>query len=811
MAKRINKLIPFALMVIPCLSGCGKNVKEENVIDFWSTSSAEKVYLDKSKDLYTSIKGPAQLDILAFKGEHEAKQLIMTPSKDVKCFNATVTDLVSDGGDKIEASKITIYVEKYLNMTKIYDSVSTAPTGRVPDGLVPVANSLKYNDNKIAANTNQGLYIDVDIPVEQAAGVYKGNVTVTIDGVDTIVPMSVDVKDVTVSQEKHQRSIFLDHWQFWNGEMDSTEAMYDKYHMALADYRLCPDYAIIETEITHTDAGVARYVNKSYDLMQYKNMNTICIPYQVANYGNQVSFSEPVMKKYIRAFYEKSCETNFNMLENLAVYFGGIIDEPYEFGLMDRAKVVSQRYKTCINEIATELSSVHIEHPMHSEFIESIKKIRQPITTQWQSVSDSIIETYCPKANFYDSPELRAHYDSQEEKWWYTCVEPHMPYPTYHLEDTLSSGRLLSWMQANYDVVGNLFWAVNVYAQMQNGSYFPIEDYFSGRADRYFGCNGDGFLFYPGAQYGYDGPLPSTRVQAIRDGLEEYELLYSLKQKAKELEVDEDAMFTFLTSSLYDEVKVTATSSLMEKARATLGELVVANSNGSEFTISKCDVNKTESKAELGFFAKSGATIKLNGETLSNGVSYKDGYLYSKTIDLSSIHDVDVEVEFDGKTNIVSSHLCGDVNIYDADSLKDSFEKYNASVTTKVETVENQKMLKLFVGKPKNSKQSIKFNAPFISKMVKGLKEITLNVYNPTQSNMLFSVGGKNLNNAYDNYYTENYSLKPGMNSITLSTLYLRLTETSNIEYFFFVFGSTSSKNESSKEFYIKDIILTQK
>ena len=36
-------------------------------------------------------------------------------------------------------------------------------------------------------------------------------------------------------------------------------------------------------------------------------------------------------------------------------------------------------------------------------------------------------------------------------------------------------------------------------------------------------ANGDGYLFYPGAKYGADYPFASMRLEAIRDGLEEYE------------------------------------------------------------------------------------------------------------------------------------------------------------------------------------------------------------------------------------------------------------------------------------------------
>ena len=42
--------------------------------------------------------------------------------------------------------------------------------------------------------------------------------------------------------------------------------------------------------------------------------------------------------------------------------------------------------------------------------------------------------------------------------------------------------------------------------------------------------NGDGFLIYPGHPVGYDGPLSSIRLEQAREGVEDYEYLYLLRQ-----------------------------------------------------------------------------------------------------------------------------------------------------------------------------------------------------------------------------------------------------------------------------------------
>ena len=155
--------------------------------------------------------------------------------------------------------------------------------------------------------------------------------------------------------------------------------------------------------------------------------------------------------------------------------------------------------------------------------------------------------------------------------------------------------RLVSWMQAQYGVVGNLYWSTTIYADNLSWTYQPIYDYYEGNAMRYPGANGDGFLFYPGAQYGVDGPVASMRLEAIRDGLEEYELLYAMREsyEANGLDSDEDGdgvsdefadMMKDLVSDLYEGTVVTADSQSFAAARETLFGLYELNASEAKFS-----------------------------------------------------------------------------------------------------------------------------------------------------------------------------------------------------------------------------------
>ena len=89
--------------------------------------------------------------------------------------------------------------------------------------------------------------------------------------------------------------------------------------------------------------------------------------------------------------------------------------------------------------------------------------------------------------------------------------------------DSFVSARVMSWMQYDYGISGNLYWETALYRKIRYEGGEMTRTYLDPytEAEHYPGTNGDGFLFYPGAKYGIYGPVISNRLVAIRDGLEE--------------------------------------------------------------------------------------------------------------------------------------------------------------------------------------------------------------------------------------------------------------------------------------------------
>ena len=88
--------------------------------------------------------------------------------------------------------------------------------------------------------------------------------------------------------------------------------------------------------------------------------------------------------------------------------------------------------------------------------------------------------------------------------------------------------RLLPWYCWKYGVVGYEFWGVNwwTYDPWERGWHRFISQ--SSDGVEFFHVrypNGDGYLTYPGARVGVDGPVSSVRLEQAREGIEDYEYL----------------------------------------------------------------------------------------------------------------------------------------------------------------------------------------------------------------------------------------------------------------------------------------------
>ena len=134
-----------------------------------------------------------------------------------------------------------------------------------------------------------------------------------------------------------------------------------------------------------------------------------------------------------------------------------------------------------------------------------------------------------------------------DELWWYVSMWPRHPFANMFIDYPAIDHRILFWQSWKYGVTGFLYYCINLWSSNCTGSpslerevaALPEaghRDAIDGGArwpdvpwNTYTGptaTNGDGQMIYPGTD---GGPLSSVRLECVRHGIEDYELLVKLE------------------------------------------------------------------------------------------------------------------------------------------------------------------------------------------------------------------------------------------------------------------------------------------
>lgn len=128
-----------------------------------------------------------------------------------------------------------------------------------------------------------------------------------------------------------------------------------------------------------------------------------------------------------------------------------------------------------------------------------------------------IVDVWCPELDFFqqDWDFYKTRPEVGDELWFYTCMAPRGEFANRFLEQPLIKTRLLHWINFKYGATGYLHWGFNQ-DWMSAMKWVATEGYCPG---------GDTYIVYPGPRMTYS----SIRLEAMRDGINDYELLRQLE------------------------------------------------------------------------------------------------------------------------------------------------------------------------------------------------------------------------------------------------------------------------------------------
>ena len=138
-------------------------------------------------------------------------------------------------------------------------------------------------------------------------------------------------------------------------------------------------------------------------------------------------------------------------------------------------------------------------------------KFMEPIETD--KIEPDLLDYPCPTLGAIAGNPARGN----QIQYMYTCMQPQGDYANRFIRMPLIKTRITHWVNYRYDAVGYLHWGLTYWDGADNRPYDDAAGVYPG---------GDMYIVYPG----YREIYPSIRLSAMRDGINDYDLLKMVEE-----------------------------------------------------------------------------------------------------------------------------------------------------------------------------------------------------------------------------------------------------------------------------------------
>ena len=506
----------------------------------WPVNAVVKVFQD---DLPPSSLPSAR--ITAAGNDQEPLQLALRSPRALAQVKVIVQAPTSAGGARLTNFSIGVvgYVpvdhpsSYYSSTSPVWQRKVPADPGRSdgwagwwPDPILP------RDTFDLPANVTQPVWVTVNVPKGATPGDYAGRVRFQMaDASVAELPFTIHVWDFTLPEEMHVKAIFdcRQNPAQWAVAGKSAEKTRREFWRFMAERRVCPDTIKPEPKLRYEQGRVVADFTAFDEAADYY-FNTLKLPHAYTPW----------------AFY------GFGWGFPPDDRFG---EKPYEgtspFAGVDRAKLrpqFKQAYQACLKEFWSHLKAKGWDKRcvlyISDEPFDSEKPVREQMKALCAMIHevDPAIPIY--SSTWHHQPEWDGsitvwgfgHYgivpvdklnqirQAGATLWWTTDGQMCLDTPFCAVE------RLLPHYCFKYGAEAYEFWGLDwlTYDPYAYGWHRYIHQSDQPGKSYYVRYpNGDGYLAYPGAPIGHDGPVTSVRLEQAREGCEDYEYLYLLRER----------------------------------------------------------------------------------------------------------------------------------------------------------------------------------------------------------------------------------------------------------------------------------------
>jgi hypothetical protein len=153
------------------------------------------------------------------------------------------------------------------------------------------------------------------------------------------------------------------------------------------------------------------------------------------------------------------------------------------------------------------------------------------------------VDIWCPLFSLHQQESAAQRQALGETIWTYTALCQGKPTPWWHIDFPLLNYRVPAWMAWRCRMRGLLYWGgMSYWAKVDDP--WQQAPYYAGSGKLQQGqkgivFQGEGSLVYPARAVGYDGIVPTIRLKALRDAVEDYDYLALLEGQGQAAAADE--------------------------------------------------------------------------------------------------------------------------------------------------------------------------------------------------------------------------------------------------------------------------------
>lgn len=485
----------------------------------WGEDVNEKVFPNtvRPADAETGVSIAAARDEYegGFAVVRSASGLTVTPS---------ISDLVGPG--TIPAANVELFRVEYIQLQTRSTGVDRHEAGgRYPDPLQPINGPIVIPPNETTA-----IYVLVHVPSDAAPGSYSGTLDLGSEGQ---VPVSVEVAPVTASRDQYTMVARFNQVALSKAlgvpERDPrlVEGVYGSLLPMLRARGINPGKAPYSTPKIDPATWAVDYADPPPTATGTVNRNTNLERFLAMGFP---AVEVPFLPNFPAAGGEdrqyRADAKRRTAAAGFAARFAGVasrtfalpVDEPNPktYDDLQRAAAQLRSADPKIPVLVTEAP-----HP------EALAKLGAS-TDIWVP----------PIWDFFKIPQgIKSVRQQGKRVWWYTYGSDTQRYtPNVLIDKPTSEARAMAWLAAREGVEGFFYWGLNNWGGKRYHSPWDNPWYKShtsfkntcGGGPREIGGNGEASLIYPTTDP-RNPAIPSLRLEALRDGAEDYSLLRQLQ------------------------------------------------------------------------------------------------------------------------------------------------------------------------------------------------------------------------------------------------------------------------------------------